>query len=123
MSDQVLERERPADRTSEAEAPYVSPASRPSPRRTPPRPVILALGGLLALGAIGWYGWHWWRAGRFIETTDDAYVGGNVTTLSARVPGFVARILVADNQLVRAGQVVIALDSAAYEARLAHAEA
>ena len=53
---------------------------------------------------IAWYGWDWWRVGRFIETTDDAYVGGNVTTLSPHVAGFVAKILVGDNQFVHAGQ-------------------
>jgi membrane fusion protein (multidrug efflux system) len=84
---------------------------------------VLTCAGLIALGALGWYGWDWWRTGRFIATTDDAYVGGNVTTLSARVPGFVARVLVADNQLVHAGQTVIALDPADYAARLAQAEA
>jgi membrane fusion protein, multidrug efflux system len=92
-------------------------------RRRDPRRLALALGGALALSAIGWYGWHWWQVGRFVETTDDAYVGGNVTTLSARVPGFVARLLVADNQLVRAGQVVLTLDPADYLARRAAAEA
>jgi len=128
MNDRVLERDRPA---APAPEPAASPAAAPRPglrttrRRLtrPPRRVVLALVGLVALGAVGWYGWDWWRTGRFIATTDDAYVGGNVTTLSARVPGFVARILVADNQLVHAGQTVIALDPADYAARLARAQA
>ena len=83
----------------------------------------LALSGLaLALGGIG-YGHYWWNVGRFIETTDDAYVGGNVTTLSPHVAGFVSQILVADNQFVRAGELVITLDDRDYQAALAHAEA
>jgi membrane fusion protein (multidrug efflux system) len=58
----------------------------------------LALAGLalaIILGSIG-YGRYWWRTGRFIEGTDDAYVGGNVTALSPHVAGFVSQTLVGD---------------------------
>ncbi len=87
------------------------------------RRLALALIGVIAAGGIGWYGWDWWRVGRFIETTDDAYVGGNVTTLSPHVAGFVDKILVGDNQFVHAGQLLIQLDDRDYQADLAHAEA
>ena len=50
-----------------------------------------ALGGLIALGAAR-YGYDWWTVGRFIESTDDAYVGGNVTAISPQVAGFIAQI-------------------------------
>jgi membrane fusion protein, multidrug efflux system len=83
----------------------------------------LAALGLLTAAGIAWYGWHWWEVGRFIETTDDAYVGGNVTTLSPHVAGFVSKILVGDNQFVKAGELVIELDDRDYKANLAHAEA
>ncbi|HEX3862791.1 MAG TPA: HlyD family secretion protein [Stellaceae bacterium] len=85
----------------------------------------LAVSGLAALLAIGAadYGWHWWTVGRFVESTDDAYVGGNVTALSPHVAGFVSRILVGDNEFVKAGQTVIELDDRDYRAKLAHAEA
>ena len=64
----------------------------------PQRPTIhisrkqLALAGaalLLAAGA-AWYGNHYWTVGRFIESTDDAYVGGDVTVLAPKVAGFIA---------------------------------
>jgi membrane fusion protein, multidrug efflux system len=77
---------------------------------------------LLTIGAAG-YGRYWWTAGRFVESTDDAYVGGNVTALSPHVAGFVSYILVGDNQFVRAGQLLIRLDDRDYRAKLAHAEA
>jgi len=83
----------------------------------------LAALGLLVVVGIAWYGWNWWEVGRFIEATDDAYVGGNVTTLSPHVAGFVSKILVGDNQFVKAGQLVIELDAQDYKANLAHAEA
>jgi membrane fusion protein, multidrug efflux system len=83
---------------------------------------LLAL-GLLAAAGIVWYGAQWWQVGRFIETTDDAYVGGNVTTLSPHVAGFVSRILVRDNAFVHRGELLVGLDDRNYKAALAHAEA
>ena len=83
---------------------------------------LAALAVVIALGGIG-YGRYWWTTGRFIETTDDAYVGGNVTPLSPHVAGFVSQILVGDNQFVKAGELVITLDDRDYKANLAHAEA
>ncbi|HEV2302101.1 MAG TPA: HlyD family secretion protein [Stellaceae bacterium] len=76
----------------------------------------------LAFGGVA-YGRYWWDEGRFIETTDDAYAGGNVTAVSPHVAGFVAQILVADNQHVRAGQLLIRLDPRDFEAALDHARA
>jgi membrane fusion protein, multidrug efflux system len=83
----------------------------------------LAALGLAAAVAIAAYGLQWWAVGRFIETTDDAYVGGNVTTLSPHVAGFVSQILVGDNQFVHQDQLLIRLDDRDYTAGLAHAEA
>ncbi|HUC09181.1 MAG TPA: HlyD family secretion protein [Stellaceae bacterium] len=92
-------------------------------RLRPNRRLGLAALGLLVAGGIGWFSWSWWEVGRFIETTDDAYVGGNVTTLSPHVAGFVSKILVGDNQFVKAGELLIQLDDRDYRADLAHAEA
>jgi membrane fusion protein (multidrug efflux system) len=69
------------------------------------------------------YGENWWHVGRFIETTDDAYVGGNVTAISPHVAGFVAQILVQDNQYVRAGDLLARLDDRDLRAAVDHAEA
>jgi membrane fusion protein (multidrug efflux system) len=66
---------------------------------------------------------YWFFAGRFVESTDDAYVGGDVTVMSPKVSGFVADVLVRDNQFVHANQVLIRLDARDYEARLAQATA
>ena len=64
-----------------------------------------------------WYARDWWTTGRFIESTDDAYVGGNVTALAPHVSGFIAEVLVTDNQRVQAGQVLIRLDPRDYPGR------
>ena len=106
MSTQVLDRAATSDIASDGLRDIL--ANRRHIRLS--RPLIFALLGLIAAGGVAWYGWNWWQVGRFIETTDDAYVGGNVTTLSPHVAGFVNKILVGDNQFVRAGQLLIELD-------------
>jgi len=82
------------------------------------------LGAVLAsLSGGAWAGHEWWTAGRYIETTDDAYVGGNVTTIAPHVRGFVAEVTVADNEHVRADQVLVRLDPRDFQAALDHAAA
>jgi membrane fusion protein, multidrug efflux system len=82
---------------------------------------IAAVAGIIA--AASWYGWSWWTVGRFMETTDDAYVGGEVTTIASKVPGFIDSIAVTDNQEVKAGDLLVKLDDRDYRAQLARAEA
>ncbi len=80
----------------------------------------VALVALVAAAMIG----HWWLVeGRWIETTDNAYVQGHITVLSPRVDGDVLRVLVADNQRVREGDPLIELDPADWRARLEQAKA
>jgi membrane fusion protein (multidrug efflux system) len=76
----------------------------------------------VTLGGIG-YGRYWWTVGRFIESTDDAYAGGNVTPVAPHVAGFVEQIRVTDNQYVCAGQLLMLLDARDFQAALDHAQA
>ena len=82
---------------------------------------LLGLALLVGLGA-AWYGHDWWTVGRFIESTDDAYVGGDITVIAPKVAGFIAVVAVADNQAVHAGDLLIKLDDRDYQAALAKAE-
>ena len=91
-------------------------------RRSYKRPALAALGLAALLGAAE-YGYNWWTTGRFVEATDDAYVGGDVTQIAPHVAGFIGQILVKDNQYVRAGQPLIRLDPNDFQAALHHAEA
>ncbi|WP_199902794.1 HlyD family secretion protein [Azospirillum sp. B4] len=78
----------------------------------------------LGLGvAAATYGYDWWTAGRFIESTDDAYVGGDVTVIAPKVSGFIAKVEVTDNQMVHAGDLLLKLDDRDYRAALARATA
>jgi membrane fusion protein (multidrug efflux system) len=83
----------------------------------------LAAAALLIGSASAWYGHHWWTVGRFIETTDDAYVGGDVTVIAPKVAGFISQVAVTDNQAVHAGDLLVKLDDRDYRAALAKAAA
>jgi len=81
--------------------------------------LAIGLGTLAALA----YGHHWVTVGRFIQSTDDAYVGGDITVIAPKVAGFIERVAVSDNQQVAAGELLVKLDDRDYRAALARAEA
>ncbi len=94
------------------------------PRQRAPHKRLLAAAASLLLGAgAAWYGTDWWTAGRFVESTDDAYVGGDVTSIAPHAAGFVTEIAVTDNQYVRAGQLLVRIDPRDYAAALDRAQA
>jgi membrane fusion protein (multidrug efflux system) len=88
-------------------------ASTPPKRRL--RNAVLTVGALALLAAGAWYGHYWWVAGRFIVSTDDAYVGAKTATLAAKVPGYVQSVAVEDNAHVRAGDPMIRIDDGDYQ--------
>ncbi|CAH2604511.1 HlyD family secretion protein [Rhodovastum atsumiense] len=94
------------------------PLSRQSLRRA--ATALLALG---LLGGGGGYGWHWWQVGRFIRSTDDAYLQADAAIISPRVEGYVRHVAITDNQQVRAGDVLFVLDDRDYRARRDQARA
>jgi len=64
----------------------------------------------------------WWVEGRWIESTDNAYIQGDIVTLSPRIDGDVVAVPVQDNQRVAAGAPLIMLDPADWQARLDQAK-
>lgn len=91
---------------------------RPAARRS--IGVVLSA-SLLALA--GGYGWFWWEAARTSEATDNAYVQGDITAISPKVAGYVAEVLVADNQVVAAGTVLVRIAGEDYVAQKDRARA
>jgi membrane fusion protein, multidrug efflux system len=91
-------------------------------RRSLRRPAMFGVALLIGAGA-AWYGYNCWRVSRFFETTDDAYVGGDVTVMAPKVSGFINEVAVTDNQAVHTGDLLIRLDDRDYRAALARAEA
>ena len=77
--------------------------------------VFLLGGGVAAL----WYFLH----GQYHETTDDAYVGGNLVQITPQVAGTVIAIYADDTDFVQAGQPLVALDKADAQVMLEQAEA
>ncbi|HEX4571809.1 MAG TPA: HlyD family secretion protein [Dongiaceae bacterium] len=85
------------------------------------RLVILALAvGVLFLLATRWDVWVGLRSR---QTTDDAYVRGDITPLSAQVEGYVRLVAVGDFQMVKAGDLLVQINDDDYQARVAQAEA
>jgi membrane fusion protein, multidrug efflux system len=79
--------------------------------------------GTVVTGIAAYFAGYWATIGRYIESTDDAYVGGEVTTLSFKVAGLIETVAIVDNQSVKAGDLLLKLDDRDYRAQLARAEA
>lgn len=86
------------------------------------RKVLLGLFGAIGL-ALVWQLGVWLLHGRFMVTTDDAYVRADMAVLAAKVPGYVAVVNVSDNQMVKQGDVLVRLDDGDYQLALASSEA
>ncbi len=96
-------------------APADNTASSPSSRVK--RPIIRALaavGVAAALGGGAYYGHYWWTTGRYLVSTDDAYVAAKNATLSPKVSGYISEIVVTDNTRVAAGDVIARIDDGDY---------
>ena len=101
-------------------APAADPAaatksdSKPAPRAGRRKLALIGAAAAVLLAAGGWYGYHYLTVGRYLVSTDDAYVRADATTLAAKVAGYVSSIDVADNSLVRAGEVIARIDDGDY---------
>jgi len=91
------------------------------PARSRGRRAYLVLGIviLVVVGGIGAYSFA--TANR--ESTDDALIEADVVAVTSRVPGLVSTLLVHDNQMVKAGDAILQLDTADLSARVAQARA
>ncbi len=89
----------------------------------PGKGVLWGAVGIAALIAGAFYGVHWWTVGRFLESTNDAYVRADMVVMSPRVSGYVTAVAVQDNQRVKAGAVLVQIDDRDYRAKVAGAQA
>ncbi|KAB0266687.1 HlyD family secretion protein [Microvirga brassicacearum] len=104
----------PGAKIPEAAAPASPdvPAAKPKTGRAK-RLVLLAVLAVI-LGVGGYEGSYWWKTGRFMVSTDDAYVQADITILSAKVSGYVASLAVGQNQSVKAGDLIATIDPGDY---------
>jgi membrane fusion protein, multidrug efflux system len=117
VSEEIVARrpvETPASPT--IDKPAAAPADTANPAAPKPGKRKLAFMGVAALVALAAaaYGVHYVLVGRFLVSTDDAYVRANNTTLGARVSGHIAAILPGDNAVVGTGEVIFRIDDGDY---------
>jgi membrane fusion protein, multidrug efflux system len=103
----------------------ILPATQ-SPARTRKlnlRKLLLAGAAAAALAGASWYGYDYWTVGRFLVSTDDAYVKADSTTIAPKVSGYLDRVLIGDNEHVKAGQVLARIDDRDFKVALDQAKA
>src|SRR5579872_978488 len=91
-------------------------------KRTLRRILLGTAAAVVAVGAAG-YGAYWLKTGRYLESTDDAYVQADYTTIAPKVSGYIAEVHAEDNQPVKAGQILAKIDDRDFKTALAQAQA
>ncbi|EJC78445.1 multidrug resistance efflux pump [Rhizobium leguminosarum bv. trifolii WSM2297] len=118
-----------AARAPAAEAPSMPVAEAPvadAPKKTGRRMfkrAVIAAALLAGVAFSGDFGYRYWTVGRFIESTDDAYVKADYTTVAPKVAGYISQVLVNDNDAVKTGQVLARIDDRDFQAALSQAKA
>ena len=107
-----------ASYVSETETKISLRPSRKAIKRT-----ALALALALGVGGAADFGCNYLTTGRYLETTDDAYVKADSTLISPKVSGYIAQVLVGDNQPVKAGQLLARIDDRDFRTALDQAHA
>jgi membrane fusion protein (multidrug efflux system) len=93
------------------------------PSRQAIKRAALALALALGVAAAADFGYGYLATGRYLESTDDAYVKADSTIISPKVSGYIAEVLVGDNQPVRAGQLLARIDDRDFKTALDQAHA
>jgi membrane fusion protein, multidrug efflux system len=92
-------------------------------RRRLGKRAVIGTAALLATASVVYFGYDYWTTGRFEVATDDAYVKADYTTVAPKVSGYLNQVLVADNQPVKAGQVLARIDDRDFRTALDQATA
>ncbi|CZT33209.1 HlyD family secretion protein [Rhizobium sp. 9140] len=106
-----------------AVAPIAAPAPDAPEKQPKRRRLVVPIIGLAVLGAAGWFGYEWWTNGRFMISTDDAYIEGDLTSIAPKVSGYVETVNVVANQRVKAGDPLVTLDNGDYRIAADQAQA
>jgi membrane fusion protein, multidrug efflux system len=93
------------------------------PTRKTVKRAALSLAVISGVLAAADFGYRYLTVGQYLETTDDAYVKADYTTVAPKVSGYIAKVLVRDNQPVQEGQVLARIDDRDFRAALDQARA
>ncbi len=93
------------------------------PSRQAIKRAALALALTLGVAGAADFGYGYLTTGRYLESTDDAYVKADSTIIAPKVSSYIAEVLVSDNQPVKTGQLLARIDDRDFEAALAQARA
>jgi membrane fusion protein (multidrug efflux system) len=119
---EVVQELLPANRQDETATPVPPPAA-PVARKGAFRRILLAGTAVALLAGATWYGWDYWTVGRYLVSTDDAYVKADNTTIAPKVSGYLSEVLVGDNERVSAGEVLARIDDRDFKVALDQAKA
>src|SRR2546425_9544336 len=86
------------------------------------RKLLLALGCLVGLATLSYGGYVWYTAITYVST-DDAYVDGTISPVSAKVAGHIVELRVQDNQAVKLGDLLLRVDPRDFQAKREQARA
>ena len=95
----------------------------PTRKKLSLRKLLLMGAAVIAVAGASWYGYDYWTVGQYLVSTDDAYVKADNTTVAPKVGGYLDRVLVADNEQVKAGQVLARIDDRDFRVALDQAKA
>src|SRR2546428_5874658 len=86
------------------------------------RKLLLTLGCLVGLATLSYGGYAWYNAITYVST-DDAYVEGTISPVSAKVAGHIVELFVQDNQVVKKGELLMRVDPRDFQAKRDQARA
>ncbi|KJY83485.1 hemolysin D [Vibrio galatheae] len=92
--------------------------TKPRKRRKAP---LVASAIMLSLGLLG--GSYWLTYGQYFESTDNAYLQGDITSISPKVSGYIVHSYITDNQAVKQGDLLVQIDDRDFQAALDQAKA
>ncbi|WP_188583155.1 HlyD family secretion protein [Azorhizobium oxalatiphilum] len=111
--------EAPArDTRADAPAPAAS-AEKPRGRKR----LILGAVAVVAIAGVAVWGYHYWTVGRFMVSTDNAYVGADIALVAPKISGYIASAPLVANRHVNAGDLLVKLDDSDYRVAVDQASA
>ncbi|MGO8800160.1 MAG: HlyD family secretion protein [Roseiarcus sp.] len=99
----------------------LAPLAKAKPRRSV-RSLILPAMILAALGFGGYKAYDWFVSGRFLISTDDAYIGTDTAIIAAKVAGHIALVAIGNNSIVHTGDLLVKIDDGDYQLAVAAAK-